>query len=167
MASPPNIDAVEYFTNHVLPKAGSIVELFHVIGAGASPELIDRLAGRCHFRGFAPDLAVSLQNYDVMVAPVRYGSGTKLKVLDAMALGLPLILSDCAAEGLELHDGKNAFIANSPVQILEALKDLANDPELGNLLAQNAHALASRLFSWERIRESLRRELSELSKPAG
>jgi glycosyltransferase involved in cell wall biosynthesis len=163
MEYPPNREAVRFFAEEVLPATRGIVESFGVIGPNAQADLVKRYAGRVHFRGFVDDLGAALAQYDVMVAPIRFGSGTKLKVLDAMAHCLPLVSTAYGAEGLALVDGVHALIASTPAAIVQALERLAQSPELGVRIAAEAYALACKRFSWASIQALLSSELLDLA----
>jgi len=151
----PNLDAIRYFAEEICPLAGSLVESFAVIGPNATPDLAAQFAGRVKFRGFVPDLGAALAEYDVMVAPIRFGGGTKLKVLDAMAHGIPVLTTGYGAEGLNLADGRSALIADSPDAMVRALGRLVRTPKLGATLAANAYDLAREHFSWSRTQATL------------
>jgi glycosyltransferase involved in cell wall biosynthesis len=89
MNYPPNRDAVVWFARQVIPIIEESVSdvAFDVIGPNAAPDLISELRGRVTFRGFIDDLRDALGHYDVSVAPIRFGGGTKLKVLEALSTG--------------------------------------------------------------------------------
>jgi polysaccharide biosynthesis protein PslH len=165
MSYQPNIDAVEFFADKVLPAASGTVESFDVIGANVPPELNLAYAGRVHFRGYVDGLGGVLQEYDVMVAPIRFGSGTKLKVLEAMANGIPIVSTPQGAEGLDLVDGVSVLLASTPAEMAAALTRLAKSPELCRQIAAEAHSLARKRFSWDAIQDALSSELVNLARP--
>ena len=152
MGHAPNIDALKYCVEEILPRTGSSVSTLDVIGSNASPELKQELGGRVHFRGFVDDVGTALQAYDVMLAPLRFGSGTKLKLLDAMAAHLPIVTTDVGAEGLMLENEVSAMIANTPDEIASALEQLVNSSSLGRSIAENAHHLVASNFMWPSIK---------------
>ena len=165
MGYQPNIDAVGFFADQVLPAVSGTVESFDVIGSNVPPELDRMYAGRVNFRGYVDELGAVLQEYDVMVAPIRFGSGTKLKVLEAMANGIPLVSTPQGAEGLDLVDGVSVLLASTPAEMAEALMRLAESPQLCRQIAAEAHSLARRRFSWEAIQDALASELVNLARP--
>ena len=155
MTHEPNIDAVRFFADHVLPLTRGTVDGLDVIGPNASQELIQQYSGRVRFRGFVDDLAIALSQYDAMVAPIRFGSGTKLKVLDAMANGLPLVSTPCGAEGLRIADNVHVLVASTAEEFAAALARLDQSCELAVRLRQSAYALAQEQFSWDAINDTL------------
>jgi len=162
-----NIDAVRFFADQVLPRAQGLVGSFDVIGSTVPRELLRDYGDRIRFRGFVEDLSSALYEYDVMVAPIRFGSGTKLKVIDAMASGVPLISTPCGVEGLDLVDGVHALIASTPDEILGALARLARSSDFCEELARRAYELAHQRFSWATICTTLGKELADAARDAG
>jgi glycosyltransferase involved in cell wall biosynthesis len=167
MGHEPNDDAVRFLADEILPGAGASVASVDVIGPHASLDLRGHCAGRINFLGFVDDLAAAIGSYDVLVAPIRYGGGTKLKMIDAMAHGLPIVATDCAAEGLDLVDGRHALLASTSQGIRDALARLAQSPELGESLSAAAFAHAREHFSWDTIQATLAAELRQLCDARG
>lgn len=155
MAHAPNIDALRYCVEEILPRTGSSLSKLDVIGSNASPELKQELGNRVHFRGFVDDVGAALQEYDVMLAPLRFGSGTKLKLLEAMAANLPIVTTDIGAEGLMLENEVSAMIVNTPEEMASALQRLADDSNLGRRTAENARQLMERNFMWSSITKDI------------
>lgn len=155
MAHAPNIDALRYCVEETLPRTGSSLSKLDVIGSNASPELKQELGDCVHFRGFVDDVGAALQEYDVMLAPLRFGSGTKLKLLEAMAANLPIVTTDIGAEGLMLENEVSAMIANTPEEMASALQRLADDSNLGRRTAENARHLMERHFMWSSITKDI------------
>jgi len=100
ISHPPNRDGLIYFIEKILPllRKGDPQLRFDVIGA-CDATLSARYATQAEFRGFVPELASALSQYDVFVAPIRYGSGTRVKLLDAMASQIPIVTTRAGAEG--------------------------------------------------------------------
>ena len=155
MAHAPNIDALRYCVEEILPRTGSSLSKLDVIGSNASPEFKQELGNRVHFRGFVDDVGAALQEYDVMLAPLRFGSGTKLKLLEAMAANLPIVTTDIGAEGLMLENEVSAMIVNTPEEMASALQRLADDSNLGRRTAENARQLMERNFMWSSITKDI------------
>jgi glycosyltransferase involved in cell wall biosynthesis len=106
-----------------------------------------KFGDQIRFRGFVNDIAVALQEYDVMLVPLRFGSGTKLKLLEAMAANLPVITTDVGAEGMMLETGVSAYIANTPKEIVSALKLLSLDRKAAGQIAASARRLVDQHFT--------------------
>ena len=152
MAYPPNIDALTHFEDDVRPELdglGLTVEL-SVVGPGATGELVARFP-RVEFRGFAAQLGEELQSYDVSIVPLRLGGGTKLKVLDALAAGVPVVTTSVGAEGLQLESGVHALVADTPQDFAAALAALHADPARRRSLGANGRVLAEDRYSWSAV----------------
>ena len=151
---PPNVDALEHLDQHVLPvleSRGVPVEV-SVIGPGATEDVRQRFPG-LHFRGFEPDLAAALADHDLCVVPLRLGGGTKVKVLDAMAAGVPVVTTEVGAEGLRLVDGVHALVADSGEGLASAITRVLQDQDLASELIGAARALVEDEYSWRSVQD--------------
>lgn len=153
----PNADAIAFFADEVLPALRARIPLttFDVLGPGASPAIASQYESRVAFRGFVPDLGAALAEYDVLVAPLRFGGGTKLKVLDAMAYGIPVVTTGIGAEGLWLRHGEHAWLSDTAASIADGVLRIKADPALADRLVANAYALVRDRFSWDSIQDRL------------
>jgi glycosyltransferase involved in cell wall biosynthesis len=154
---PPNRDAVVWFARQVIPIIEESVSdvAFDVIGPNAAPDLISELPGRVTFRGFIDDLRDALGHYDVSVAPIHFGGGTKLKVLEALSMGLPIVTTPVGAEGLGLNSGTHALIASSPEDFARSVVALFRDPVLAQSISRQGGDLIRSRFLWSAIRDRL------------
>lgn len=150
----PNVDALEHFEDEVRPilDARGVAAELCVLGPGVTDELRSRFP-RVDFRGFVADLAGTLREFDVCVVPLRLGGGTKLKVLDAMAAGLPLITTSVGAEGLDISDGVHALVADSPQAFAGAVVRLLEDPQFAGSLGEGGRGLVAREYSWQSVQD--------------
>lgn len=157
MAYGANIDAVRWFASRVLPLLRQQYDrlVLDVIGPNVADELARELAGAVRFRGFVDDLHATLSEYDIAVAPIRYGGGTKLKVLDALAADVPLVTTPVGAEGIGLVPDVHALIATSAVDFAVAVHALAKDPPRATALARQGRAFVEATFPWSAIQSRL------------
>lgn len=144
----PNVDAVEFFVGKVLPlvvkKLPDVV--FHIIGS-RPPESFKKLNGpNVKVHGFVPDILPLLEGARVSVAPLRYGAGVKGKIATAMSVGLPNVVSTIGAEGMNLNDGVDVLVADSPADMAEAVVRLYTDPVLWRRLSAASVDYAERSF---------------------
>jgi glycosyltransferase involved in cell wall biosynthesis len=154
---PPNLDAIEYLGSDLLPllrgrAPGVVVD---VLGPCAHPELEARFAGQINFLGYVPDLAKALGDYDLLVAPIRFGSGTRVKLLDAMACRIPVVSSTAGAEGLPVVDGVHLLLADTPTHFVEQVLRVIDDPALATRLASEGAALVDSRFRGEAIQADM------------
>jgi glycosyltransferase involved in cell wall biosynthesis len=155
----PNIDAVTFFTKQILPH---IVEqrpdvVFSIVGLGA-PSEVTRLAGpNVRFVGEVPDIRPYALGAGALVVPLRMGSGTRLKVLDGLAMQKGLISTALGCEGIEVADGQHLLIADGPEQFAQAVLSVLDDPALAERLGRHGRALVEAKYSWVSIVEELER----------
>jgi glycosyltransferase involved in cell wall biosynthesis len=163
--SVPNTDAMNFLVEDILPplRAERPGATLDVIGPGVTPQVRAKYAGKIEFRGYVPDLGEALSEYDLLIAPLRFGSGTKLKVLDAMANNLPVVTTNVGAEGLSLVHGRDAWIADTVPDIIEGVNRMKSDAEFASQLAANARTLVFERFSWDVIQDRLAHWLSQLT----
>jgi glycosyltransferase involved in cell wall biosynthesis len=150
----PNVDALAHFEENIRPaldRIGVAVELT-AVGPGVSDALAARLP-RVHFRGFVPDLAAELDRSDISVVPLRLGGGTKLKVLDAMAAGVPVVTTSIGAEGLRVQDGVHLLVADSPEDFAAAVARLLGDRILAAELGEHGRRLVEQEYSWRAVQD--------------
>ena len=90
------------------------------------------------------------------IVPLRLGAGTRVKVLESMALGTPVVSTTKGAEGLEVRDGENILIADSPTEFAKRVVDLLRSPELRARLATAGRRLVESKHDWEVVGQELR-----------
>lgn len=100
--------------------------------------------------GFVDDLPAALNVTDVAVCPLTKGSGTKLKIMDYLAAGLPIVTTRVGAQGIPLSDGENAMIRDDPAEMATAIRTVLTSTELRETLSRNAKQLGRR-YSWEEL----------------
>ena len=105
--------------------------------------------------GYVRHLAPYLESTLVSVAPLRFGSGMKGKIGEAMAWGIPVVTTTIGAEGMGLQDGVDALIADTSEDFAERVIQLHEKPELWDSLAQNARKRVERDWSPDAVDKSL------------
>jgi len=158
---PPNADAVLWFAREILPRVrerlGDV--RFYVVGDGPPPAVRDLAGEAVVVTGHVPDLVPYLRDCRLSVAPLRYGAGVKGKINSSMSYGLPVVATSVACEGMQLADGKDVLIAESPADFAEAVVRLYRDPDLWAKLSDGGVANIRRHFSAEAAAATLRRIL--------
>lgn len=105
------------------------------------------------FTGYVDDIRPVIARSMVSIAPLLQGGGTRLKILEAMALGVPVVATTKGAEGLATESGRNILIADTPPALAEAVLRLLQDAELRESLRQNALGLVRTQYDWRAIGE--------------
>lgn len=154
-----NRDAVTYFVERIWPRIcrerPDVV--FHVIGQDAPPQLTEFAArdSRLKVHGFVEDVRSFIQQASVYVVPIRVGGGTRLKVLDALALGKPIVSTSIGCEGIDVTDGLNIRVADDPGDFAAAVVDLLSDTKQRRTLGSAARSLAESRYAWGPITDTL------------
>jgi glycosyltransferase involved in cell wall biosynthesis len=105
--------------------------------------------------GFVPDLMSVYQEASICVAPLRAGSGSRLKILEAMAYGRPVVTTRLGCEGLLVESGKHLLIADQPEAFANAIGEILDDPKLGLTLVENARRFVELAHGWKSIVEKV------------
>jgi len=151
-----NHDAVSWFASQVWPRVrqGRPQARFLVTGrtAGVDTAVLTAVPGLT-FTGYLPDVRPTLASAQVCVIPLRQGGGSRLKVLEAMALGVPVLSTTKGIEGLALEPGRHCLVADTPEAFAELLERLLAHPALGRELAAAALAEVVPRYDWGPITE--------------
>lgn len=158
-----NQDAVKWMLSEVWPqvKLQQPNARFYIVGNQPPAWLRQVNDPAIEVTGWVNNLAEIMQKCRVVVAPLRMGSGTKLKILEAMSMAKPVVTTGIGAEGIGAVDGLEMLIRDDPRQFGEAVADCLNDPALAGRLGENARLLIRNNFSWEKSAGQLTRAYQE------
>ena len=150
-----NRDAVIFFLNEIWPLIRKRVPdvRFFAVGQDPPKELLD-LAARdpqIVVTGYVNDVRPFVWDASVYVVPLRVGGGTRLKVLDAMAMGKAMVSTSIGFEGLDVRPDEHLLVADSPEQFAEKTVRLLQDPGRRLTLGRNARELVEHRYSWRTI----------------
>ena len=135
----PNIEAVDWFLSQVWPKVAAEVPeaRFYAVGYAPPPQILARADGeRVFVTGYADDLTPWYQAATVFVSPVRVAGGLLQKVLDALAMGVPVVATSVSNHGVGASPGRHLLIADEPEGFAAAVVQLLRDPALREQLRQ-------------------------------
>ncbi len=161
-----NYDAMEFFLHHIFPLVRA-----------ENPQVTLRITGRydgvpverlspgngVELTGYLDDVRPAIAQSWACVVPLRVGGGTRLKILEAMALGTPVVATSKGAEGLRVTDGENILIADEPADFTQAVMRLLGDAALRAKLAANGRRLVAERYSWETIGARLEQLLDRVA----
>ncbi len=153
----PNVDAVRFFAEAVLPliRAEAPDARFIIAGANPGPE-VQALAGKhVVVTGMIDDLRDVFDAARVFVCPLRFGAGTKGKISTAMSYGLPVVATTCGAEGMELVEGREVLVADDPAALAAACLRVYRDPALWQEMSEAGQALVREKHSLDMGRRVL------------
>jgi sugar transferase (PEP-CTERM/EpsH1 system associated) len=156
----PNVDAVLWFGRRVLPRIRreSADTRFWVVGKDPHPRLAV-LAGESgiEITGWVEDVRPYIAGAGVYVVPLRIGGGTRLKVLEAMAMGKAMVSTALGCEGFDLVPGQELAVAGEPAEFSAAVLALLRDPERRQRLGRAARRFAGSRYDWRIIVPRLER----------
>jgi len=143
-----NVDAARYAAHEVLPAVRALLPAARLRLAGRLPERIAEVAGvpGVDVVGAVDDVAAELAAADVVVVPMRFGGGTRLKVLEAFAHGTPVVSTTLGAEGLSAVDGEQLLVRDRPEEFARAVQQVVTDPALRARLVTAGAALHRAAF---------------------
>jgi glycosyltransferase involved in cell wall biosynthesis len=165
----PNLDAVNYFVSEIQPLLRQeIADLRTYIIGGDPPASIRNLAsGDTIVTGYVPDIAPYFDNCRVSVAPLRFGSGVKGKVLTSLSYGLPVVASSLATEGMYLTDGEGVLVADNPTDFCKAVVSLYRSENLWAQVSRDGLEVISQHFSVPAVRAQLAQSLASMENAKG
>lgn len=141
----PNIEGVEWFLDEVWP---SILQefpevTFTIAGRKIPAEIQNRDDRNLILAGEVPSANEFMLSKDIMVVPILAGSGIRVKIIEGMALGKVIITTSIGAEGLEVENGKNILIADTPEEFVAAVEKCVKTPDVCAILGENARNFVS------------------------
>lgn len=162
----PNLDGIDYFLDRIWDRVLDLVPDATLTIAGARPpERLLALDGQrgLNVVGEVDDLGPLYAGHAALVVPLRAGSGTRLKILEAWASGLPVVSTSIGAEGLVHSAGEELLVADDPAEFAARAADLLLDRGLAEAVSRAARRAAVERYDWETIYRTLRRHLVELT----
>lgn len=166
----PNVDAVLWFCAEILPAVQRELPDFEFTIVGPEPPpAVRKLADRPGVRvtGRVPDTRPYLRAAAVVTVPLRAGSGTRLKILEALAMGRAVVTTTLGAEGLQVQDGIHLAVVDTPEQFAAATIALARDTEARKALAVRGRRLVEELYGWPAAVEHMEHIYEGLLAAAG
>ena len=151
--------AITYFFDSIWPELSAKMKSIEIDVVGKNPpawlsELSQR-DSRVHVPGFVDDVRPYFQKATVFVCPIMDGGGTRLKILDALAMGMPVVSTTFAASGLALQHGKHLLMADTTETFVASTLRLLSDVVLRQNLAREGLDRVMQMYSWETIGDSL------------
>ncbi len=162
----PNTQGALFFAEECWPLIRAQVPdaTWQIVGRNPPPE-VQRLAHLpgVTVTGWVADTRPYLASSAVALAPLLVGGGTRLKILEALAMQKAVVSTSLGCEGLAVEAGKHLLVEDQPERLAEAVIGLLNEPERRRALGSAGRALVEGLYSWERCGEQLLRALERIS----
>ncbi len=161
----PNIDAAKYFAREVFPEVKKRFPdvILRIAGQNPVKEIEALRSESIVVTGFVKSLKDEYAQSSVAVSPVRVGAGTMNKVLEPMAMGVPVVMSEVGFRGLGAIPGKDLMLARNTGEFTDAISKLLSDAELRKKIGESGKDLVTGRYSWDRISETLDGYFQELS----
>jgi glycosyltransferase involved in cell wall biosynthesis len=162
----PNVDAVQYFVTEIFPAILQQHPKVQFIIAGQRPvkKVLELASDNIKVTGFIKDLAAVYNQASVVVAPLRFGAGTQNKVLEAMAMGVPVVCSNIGFKGLGIASGEGAIMQQTPQGFADAVNQLLSDTNQRLTVGQKGMNVIKGNFGWDAIALQLEQYLMQVSR---
>ena len=159
---PPNVDAVLYFVNDIFPLVKEKLPQvkFYIIGSNPPDRVSELTSEDVIVTGFVEDLSDIFSDIRLCVAPLRFGAGVKGKILTSLSFDVPVITTDIGNEGINLTDGVNCLLAETPEKFAEYVVDLYTNKKLWESLSAGSVEFLKANFS----KSSAKAIIQEFSK---
>jgi sugar transferase (PEP-CTERM/EpsH1 system associated) len=166
--APQNSDAARWLLREVFPRilARRPDARLVLVGRNPSAELCAAAGPRVTVTGTVVDVRPFVAESSVFIAPIRIGSGTRLKILEAMAMAKPVVSTTVGAEGIAYRDGEHLVIADTPDAFAERVVALFDHPEEGRRLGAAGRALVKADYDWYAIGDQLEEVYAEVARKA-
>ncbi len=154
MNFPPNVDAVLYFYNYIFPLIKDSIHNVHFYIVGSSPvEDIKQISDdkNVTVTGYVDDIRQSISKASIIICPMRLGAGIKNKILEAMSMQKPIVSTSLGAQGINVSNGEDILLADSPKEFADKVVELLNNQSLRQQIALNGRKLVERDYTWEMV----------------
>jgi glycosyltransferase involved in cell wall biosynthesis len=151
---PPNIDAVTWFCKEILPLIKRSCPDCQFLIIGKNPPASVRKLCRDRnviVQGYVEDPADFLRDCAAFIVPLRIGGGIRVKILNALAWGLPIVSTTVGAEGIAVTSGEHILIEDHPERFAAAVTRLLDDLPMREGLSKNGRQLAINVYDWEKV----------------
>jgi glycosyltransferase involved in cell wall biosynthesis len=167
----PNIDGTVHFVKEILPliRRQRPDCRLAIVGREPAPEIVElgRRERECLVTGTVPDVRPYLWSSAVSIVPLRIGGGTRLKIYESMAAGVPVVSTSVGAEGLACDPGRDILIADSPEEFAGRCLELLESKEARARIGGAGRRMVRERFSWEQVVERFEEVLREGPAPRG
>jgi polysaccharide biosynthesis protein PslH len=165
----PNLDGVTHFVQDIWPRIAETHPEAHckIIGGRPPPSLLALAGPRVELTGFVSDLRPYLASAAAVVVPLRVGGGTRLKIVEAMAMGKAIVSTTLGAEGIEAVPGREILIEDEPAAFAEAVNRLLASPTLASRIGQTARQMVVERYAWRGAAKSLESFYRRILEAAG
>jgi sugar transferase (PEP-CTERM/EpsH1 system associated) len=162
-----NIEAAIWFAKKIFPKIKKVVSeaQFWIVGSYPDKKVLAlKIIPGVVVTGTVREIRTYYQKAKVYVAPFRFGEGTRLKVLEAMAMGIPIVSTEMGCQGIEVIDGEHLLMAKTEDEFAEKVIELLSSSQKGQALAKASRKLIEQKYNWKVIVDTLELKLKKFIK---
>lgn len=151
----PNYDGMEYFLDAIFPHIVSQIPgtKIYIVGSKPPKHLIRRASGSIIVTDYVHDVRPFIDKAKVYVVPLRMGGGTRLKILEAMSMKIPIVTTTIGCEGIDVKDNETAFVRDEPIDFANAVVTLLKDKQTSLRLVNNSYEKVRTTYDWSIIGE--------------
>jgi glycosyltransferase involved in cell wall biosynthesis len=162
----PNSDGLRFLFGEIWPLvlAARPSARLRIVGPQPPADIVASQPPNVTFEGFVADIVGEVGRASIAIAPLRIGGGTRLKIIEAMALARPVVATSIGAEGIEAKNGRDLLIADAPRDFADALLRLLAQPAEAAALGLRGRRLVEQAYSWDSSAAQLENLLEELVK---
>lgn len=159
-----NQDAIKFLINEIWPKINQQLPKVKLWLVGKNPgRFSESLKGKnVIIDSQVEDIRQAYAQADLLVVPMRLGSGTNIKVLEAMAAGVPVVTTRVGAEGIKVKEGKDLVVADKPEEFIKAVVDLIKNKQQAKKIGRSGQKTVKSLYDWSKIGKGLEKAYREV-----
>lgn len=151
----PNLDSLQWFIDDILPKVVQYRQetALYIYGAGdyTQVRVPDELKGNIIFKGYVEDIWKEMEDKALLVVPLRVGSGIRVKILEMLAFGQPIITTSIGKEGLELNDMEHLLVADTKEEFADKIISFFERKfDIENMI-KNSRIFIEQNYTWQKI----------------
>lgn len=160
----PNQDGIMFFLDEIFPLIKKEIPEAKIYVVGSRPpEMLQKYASDdVTITGFVEDVRPYIDRSSVYVVPLNMGSGTRLKVLEAMSMKKPIVSTSIGCEGIEIRDAENILVRDQPQEFADAVIELMKNKKLANDLMKEGYELVKNKYEWSVICKGIDKAFTEL-----
>ena len=161
MAYAPNVNAVEYLANHILPlvwKQLPDVKMY-IAGATPDPRVKKAASDKVIISGWLDDMRDAYAQSKIFIAPMRIGTGLQNKLLEAMSMRLPCITTSLANNSLQAEEDKEILVGNNEQELANHIITLLTNKDKANEIAKNGYDFVHRVYDWSEAMKIMEEEM--------
>ncbi len=162
----PNQDGVLFFLDEIFPLIKNVLPQarFYIVGKNPPKSILRRASEDIVVTGFVEDVRPYTWKASVYVVPLRMGSGTRLKILEGLAMKKPIVTTAIGCEGIEVRNGIDLIVADNPATFAAEVVDLLLNRGKATKLGENGHDLVKSRYDWNTVVSEMDDALKSLYK---